>query len=130
MTRVTCRLTAKNRDQLRNRTLGNRVWATFTYTFCSSYRWNRMHYGFGLSVRVCVCAHAAGWRHPRPACCRLIIMIYYASWQHKLKHTNIKSQQEMNKENKYSHTREITHKTINILQNYTYSTQQTQRSCY
>ena len=26
-------LTAKNRDQLRNPTLGNRVWATFTFTF-------------------------------------------------------------------------------------------------
>jgi len=26
---VTCRLTAKNRDQLRNPTAGNRVWATF-----------------------------------------------------------------------------------------------------
>jgi len=33
MTRVTCRLTAKNRDQLRNPTLGKRVWATFTYLF-------------------------------------------------------------------------------------------------
>ena len=31
MTPVTCRLTAKNRDQLRNPTLGNRVWATFTF---------------------------------------------------------------------------------------------------
>jgi len=31
MTYVTCRLTAKNRDQLRNSTLGNRVWATFTF---------------------------------------------------------------------------------------------------
>jgi len=29
MTNVTCRLTAKNRDQPRNPTLGNRVWATF-----------------------------------------------------------------------------------------------------
>ena len=29
MTHVTCRLTAKNRDQLQNPTLGNRVWATF-----------------------------------------------------------------------------------------------------
>jgi len=29
MTHVTCRLTAKNRDQLWNPTLGNRVWATF-----------------------------------------------------------------------------------------------------
>jgi len=31
MTQVTCRLTAKNRDQLRNPTLGSRVWATFTF---------------------------------------------------------------------------------------------------
>jgi len=31
MTHVTCRLTVKNRDQLRNPTLGNRVWATFTF---------------------------------------------------------------------------------------------------
>jgi len=31
MTHVTCRLTAKNRDQLRNPTLGNRVCATFTF---------------------------------------------------------------------------------------------------
>ena len=29
MTHVTCRLTAKNRDQLQNPMLGNRVWATF-----------------------------------------------------------------------------------------------------
>ena len=32
MTHITCRLTAKNQDQLRNRTLGNRVWATFLAT--------------------------------------------------------------------------------------------------
>jgi len=34
MTHVTCRLTTKNRDQLRNPTIGNQVWATlnlFTY---------------------------------------------------------------------------------------------------
>ena len=31
MIHVTCRLTAKNRDQLRNPTLGSRVWATFTF---------------------------------------------------------------------------------------------------
>ena len=31
MTHVTCRLTTKNRDQLRNSTLGTRVWATFTF---------------------------------------------------------------------------------------------------
>ena len=33
MTHVTCRLTAKNRDQLRNPALGNRVSAIFTFTF-------------------------------------------------------------------------------------------------
>ena len=33
MTYVTCKLSAKNRDQLRNPTLGNRVWATFTILF-------------------------------------------------------------------------------------------------
>ena len=31
MTLATCRLTAKNRNQLRNPMLGNRVWATFTF---------------------------------------------------------------------------------------------------
>jgi len=31
MTHVICRLTAKNRDQLRNPTLGNRIWTTFTF---------------------------------------------------------------------------------------------------
>jgi len=31
MIHVTCRLTAKNRDELRNPTLGNRVWAAFTF---------------------------------------------------------------------------------------------------
>ena len=31
MTHDTCRLTAKNRDQLRNTKLDNRVWATFTF---------------------------------------------------------------------------------------------------
>ena len=31
MTHVTCRLTAKNRDQLWNPTLGNRAWATFVF---------------------------------------------------------------------------------------------------
>jgi len=33
MTHIACRLTAKNRDQLRNPMLSNRVWATFTFTF-------------------------------------------------------------------------------------------------
>jgi len=36
MTRITCRLTAKNRDQLQNPTLGNRVWATVTFFYLSA----------------------------------------------------------------------------------------------
>ena len=36
MTHVTCRLTAKNRDQLRNPTLGNRVWAAVFRVFVST----------------------------------------------------------------------------------------------
>ena len=32
MTHVTCRLTAKNQDQVQNPTLGNRVWASFLLT--------------------------------------------------------------------------------------------------
>ena len=31
MTHITCRLSAKNQDQLRNPMLGNQVWATFTF---------------------------------------------------------------------------------------------------
>ena len=31
MTHVTCRLTVRNRDQLLNPALGNRVWAAFTF---------------------------------------------------------------------------------------------------
>ena len=34
MTHITCRLTAKNRNQLLNPTLGDRVWATFFYLMC------------------------------------------------------------------------------------------------
>jgi len=43
MTHVTCRLTAKSRDQLQNPTLGNRAWATF-YLFKSLYNTNRKSY--------------------------------------------------------------------------------------
>jgi len=36
MIHVICRLTGKNRDQLRDPTLGNRVWATFTFLYINS----------------------------------------------------------------------------------------------
>ena len=54
MTHVTCRLTANNRDQLRNPMLGNRVWATFTffgaiccYIYC-------MQHGVHVPMSVCL----------------------------------------------------------------------------
>jgi len=43
MTHITCRLTAKNRDQLQNPTLGNRVWATFTF-FYAMLTWTQMDF--------------------------------------------------------------------------------------
>ena len=45
MIHVICRLTAKNRDQLRNHTLGNRVWATFTLF---TQAWRREKWNMGL----------------------------------------------------------------------------------
>ena len=57
MTHVTCMLTAKNRDQLRNPTLGNRVWATFTflgaiccYIYCMQHG---VHVPMSLCLSVC-----------------------------------------------------------------------------
>ena len=41
MTHVTCRLTAKNRSQLRNPTLGSRVWAIFTFLLVTR---TRLHF--------------------------------------------------------------------------------------
>jgi len=43
-THVTCMLTAKNRDQLWNPTLGNRVWATFTFFTRTYIRVYTMYY--------------------------------------------------------------------------------------
>ena len=43
ITHVTCRLTANNRDQLRNHTLGNRVWATFTFIIIIMQRLTCVH---------------------------------------------------------------------------------------
>jgi len=49
MTRVACKLTAKNRDQLRNPTLGSRVWAFFLVAHRTSLLDRK-------EVDVCVCA--------------------------------------------------------------------------
>jgi len=62
MTHVTCRLTAKNRDQLRNLTLGNRVRAIFTfllsdrvYSYRSSAPTGKRSIVMSVSVCVRVC---------------------------------------------------------------------------
>ena len=60
MTHVTCRLTAKNRDQLRNPTLGNQVWATF---FTQGLR----RVPIVRPVRVCRSRTATTWTC---SCCR------------------------------------------------------------
>jgi len=49
MTHVTCMLTAKNRDQIRNPTLGSRVWATFTFIFIFTTR-EQQNGGGGVSL--------------------------------------------------------------------------------
>jgi len=64
VTHVTYRLTAKNRDQLLNPTLGNRVWATFTFLLI---RWTETALCLRV-VRPSVCAcvnHCVVWRVSR-----------------------------------------------------------------
>ena len=103
MTHVTCRLTAKNRDRLRNPTLGSRSWATFTFLLSAMYswsiltsqwdftpcsgksstflcfrasdRWSLRHYVLGLSVRLCVVGIRAcgSGRRHFPACRRFLV---------------------------------------------------------
>jgi len=57
---IACRLTAKNRDQLRNATLGNRVWATFSFlrsTGCVCLLAHKCLHGLAslTSTTVCCC---------------------------------------------------------------------------
>jgi len=54
MTHVTCRLTATNRDQLRNPTLGSRIWATFTLLVTVSCGLDAGQSGGGLSTEMTV----------------------------------------------------------------------------
>ena len=79
MTHVTCRLTAKNRDQLRNPALGNRVWATF-YTFSWRlplryvgrylHRMGSMIYETVLCPSVCLSQHGpTAANPPLQVCC-------------------------------------------------------------
>jgi len=52
MTRITCRLTVKNRDQPRNPTLGNRVWAAFTFSISVFYESTESHaFARGVCIR-------------------------------------------------------------------------------
>jgi len=53
MTCITCRLNAKNRDQLRNPTLGNQVCAAFTFFYLSD--------GFIVEFLVCRIVFGIFW---------------------------------------------------------------------
>jgi len=77
MTYVTCRPTAKNRDQPLNRTLGNRVWATFSllFPFVDERRPHLANISLIEELRVSVIEHlptrsAANAEGPRNALCR------------------------------------------------------------
>jgi len=63
MTHVTCRLTAKNWDQLRNTTLGNRVWATFTFLPCLGSSYSTAHFAFGPLAPPAKTLEGSGWAH-------------------------------------------------------------------
>jgi len=75
---ITCRLTVKNRDQLRNPTLGNRVWVTFTFLLTFTNIIKRSHWFFASVVHTaCIicssglqCFDAVGWAAEKahPAC--------------------------------------------------------------
>ena len=89
MIHVTCRPTAKNRDQLRNPMLGNRVWATFLlsvkfrdagvelvneyapYLSSSSSSWNIGRQAFSISVcRWQISLHPSHARTVVRECCK------------------------------------------------------------
>ena len=72
MTHVNCRLTAKNRDQLRNPTLGNRAWVTFTFYLLPC---RCCAIAVGPKQQVCFaaidqyCQHRAPSSKPAACCC-------------------------------------------------------------
>ena len=73
MTHVTCRPTAKNRDQLRNPTLGTRVWATFTFfTVTNLAVWvqqtNKVYLLYFVNLPCCDLRGAAGERMEGGSC--------------------------------------------------------------
>jgi len=69
MSHITCRLTAKNLDQLRDPTLGNQVWATFLYINC------RKCYNKGfdskLTRKLLYCSRCSTGLGPSQLACRL-----------------------------------------------------------
>ena len=85
MTHVTCRLTAKNWDQLRDHTLSNQVWATFTLfnqyeithhksqssSHISEWCQNCTYLGYlgsSLMLGTGALTLLAGWQEGHPAC--------------------------------------------------------------
>jgi len=72
MTRVTCRLTAKNWDQLRNPMLGYRVWATFLW-----------YSNWPTDIQRLFCtADDAGWRS-------LVRGAFWAAWTAQTSHQRV-----------------------------------------
>ena len=77
MIHVSCRLTAKNRDQLQDPTLVNRVWATFTFTRPNFLGGNVVGEITGaVADFICYCIDLADCRQCRmvcnAVCCRVL----------------------------------------------------------
>jgi len=78
MTHVTCRLTTKNRDQLRNPTLGNRVWATYTFL---------QHKQINYCILFLLCIGAVGWAAKRASVCEKLsdgVLAWLSVWSEVL----------------------------------------------
>ena len=69
-----CRLTAKNRDQLQNPTLCNRVWATFTVFYLHSI-WIKVYETVWCLSVLCTLYRCSMGRQQQTRCCRFAAVV-------------------------------------------------------
>jgi len=93
MTHVTCRLTAKNRDQQRNPMLCNRVWAAFTFTFRPNFWSPTKLWDFGLRISDSFSRFLALYNYV----CMYVCMYVKIKWPSAVEKDNIKTSASMYK---------------------------------
>ena len=94
---LTCRLTAKNRDQLQNTTLGNRAWASFfihwvrfdssmkvSVSVCTVVLIGRASVCWAPTLRAAACGRSGHLQHRAVASTEWSGPIYARSWCHRL----------------------------------------------